>query len=69
MNDSWCERLYYKGKYIFGGAARSARIGNSGGMDEIIKKVATQIWNEATLAANQTDGGKVVQMPKRRKVS
>lgn len=69
MNDSWCERLYYKGKYIFGGAARNARISNSGGMDEIVKDVATLTWNAATLAANQADGGKVVQMPKRRKVS
>lgn len=69
MQDSWCERLYYKGKYIFGGAARNARISNSGGMDEIIKNVGIQVWNAATLAANQADGGKVFQMPKRSKVS
>lgn len=69
MKDSWCERLYYEGKYIFGGAARNARISNSGGMDEIIKDVATQIWNAATSAANRANGGKVFQIPKPRKVS
>ncbi|MDL2210478.1 hypothetical protein LJC26_06715 [Desulfovibrio sp. OttesenSCG-928-O18] len=73
MSDSWCGPLHYKGKKISGGAARNARIANAGGMDEIIdeitRDVATKAWNAATLAANQADGGKVFQMPKRRKVS
>jgi len=67
MKDSWCEALWYRGKKIFGGAARNARIGNAGGMDEIIQNIATQVWNAATLAANRADGGKVIQMPKKGK--
>lgn len=65
MNDSWCEALWYRGKKIFGGAARNARISSAGGMDSIIKNIATEAWNAATFAANQTDGGKIIQMPKK----
>lgn len=67
MSDSWCEALWYRGKKIFGGAARNARISSAGGMDEIIKNIATQVWNAATLAANRSGEGKVIQMPKKTK--
>lgn len=64
MKDSWCSPLHYQGNKIYGGAARNARIKHAGGMDEIIKNIATQAYNEATLAANRANGGNVFQMPK-----
>lgn len=67
MNDSWCKTLFYRGRILTGGAARNVRISASGGMDEIIKNIATQVWNAATLAANKAGGGNVFQMPEQRK--
>ena len=66
MSDSWCESLYYKGQKLSGGAARNVRISQSGGMDTIISNIAIQAWNAATSNANKADGGKVIQMPKRK---
>ncbi len=66
MNDSWCKSLRYKGQNISGGAARNVRISMAGGMDTILNDIVTQAWNAATLAANKADGGKVIQMPKRK---
>ena len=69
MKDSWCSSLHYKGKKLSGGAARNVRISSYGGMDKIIEDVAIQILNKATLAANQAENGKIIQMPKQRKAS
>ena len=35
MNDSWCMPFWDGKKWIYGGAARSARIARAGGMDSI----------------------------------
>lgn len=69
MKDSWCAPIYYHGKQLSGGAARNVLISRSGGMDAIITKVATQVYNEAMFAANTADGGKIIQMPKRTKTA
>lgn len=56
MKDSWCKRIHYRGKQLSGGAARNVLISRSGGMDAIINKVATQVYNAAVFAANTADG-------------
>lgn len=51
--DSWCKPLRKSnGEYIYGGAARGRRIAAAGGMDQIIKDVATWALERATQAAS-----------------
>lgn len=68
MKDSWCSPIYHKGKRLAGGAARNVLISRAGGMDAIINKVATMVYNEALSAANTADGGNILQMPRKKAV-
>ena len=54
MSDSWCTKVMAKnGVMVFGGAARNVRIADCGGMDEIIKAVASRAAEDALKMANK----------------
>lgn len=53
MKDNWCEPYKFKGRLIYGGAARNARIKQGGGMDNILLRVAHEAAQNALERANE----------------
>lgn len=49
MRDNWCEPLWNGGKWIYGSAARNARIALAGGVEQICQDVATDAARQALL--------------------
>lgn len=53
MSDSWCKPIRSKnGTVVSGGAARNVRIAAAGGMDTIVKEVASEAAKAALERAN-----------------
>lgn len=48
--DNWCSPYLRDGKWLYGAAAREARIADFGGMDNIINEIREET-REATLAS------------------
>lgn len=66
MKDLWCSKLNYKGKDIYGGAARNVRISKSGGMEAIAQDVSRTTLAKANAACENSPkptGGVVIQFP------
>lgn len=67
MSDSWCEPFWDGNQWLYGGAARNARLSAGGGMEKIIKEVATNAAAMAINAVNQAQNAhKVVPFGKRK---
>ena len=49
MNDNWCQRFWDGEKWIYGGAARNARIALAGGAQQICRDVAVDAARQALL--------------------
>lgn len=65
MKDAWCSKLNYKGKDIYGGAARNVRISKSGGMEAIVQDVSRTTLEKANAACESSKpaSGVVIQFP------
>jgi hypothetical protein len=65
MSDSWCAAMFYRGKWISGGAARNVRIAAAGGMDAVLHEVAFNAGRDALIKANRAaaarQGSNVIQ--------
>lgn len=51
MKDSWCAQIEHNGKSLSGGAARNVLISKSGGMDQILQRVAFEAATNELAAA------------------
>lgn len=49
MRDSWCEPFWDGEKWIYGGAARNARIALAGGVEQICHDVAADAARQALM--------------------
>ncbi|MDO8329803.1 MAG: hypothetical protein Q7T36_04960 [Fluviicoccus sp.] len=49
MSDSWCQPFWDGDKWLYGGAARNARIALAGGVQKICHDVATDAAHQALL--------------------
>jgi len=73
MKDSWGERVFVDGQWLYGGAARNVRISRNGGLDAICKRVSYQAAHmaleQATRAAERRHVAKVVPFRVARRAS
>lgn len=53
MRDNWCQQFWDGEKWLYGGAARNARIALAGGAETICQDVAVDAARQALLRVEQ----------------